>query len=116
MMASANMQKQVLFLAGKLDIEYVRIWNLFSPRMMIGEAPYNFTFVDEILDFCVDNRLKVFLDLSQRKVVALASEKKAIFSSDERTDFESEKEWSNLLGAFLTHIRRRYHEFPKIEP
>lgn len=109
-LASANMQKQVLFLAGKLDIEYVRIWNLFSPRMMIGEAPYNFTFVDEILDFCVDNRLKVFLDLSQRRVVALASEKKAIFSSDERTDFESEKEWRDALGAFLLHIRRRYHE------
>ena len=109
-LASANMQKQVLFLAHKLDIEYVRIWNLFSPRMMIGKAPYNFTFVDEILDFCVDNRLKVFLDLSQRKVVALASEKKAIFSSNERTDFKSEKEWSDVLGAFLHHIRRRYHE------
>lgn len=109
-LASANMQKQVLFLAHKLDIEYVRIWNLFSPRMMIGKAPYNFTFVDEILDFCVDNRLKVFLDLSQRRVVSLASEKKAIFSSDERTDFESEKEWADVMDAFLLHIRRRYHE------
>ena len=109
-LASANMQKQVLFLAHKLDIEYVRIWNLFSPRMMIGKAPHNFTFVDEILDFCVDNRLKVFLDLSQRRVVSLASEKKAIFSSDERTDFESEKEWADVLDAFLLHIRRRYHE------
>ena len=109
-LASANMQKQILFLAHKLDIEYVRIWNLFSPRMMIGKAPYNFTFVDEILDFCVDNRLKVFLDLSQRKVVALASEKKTIFSSDERTDFAGEKEWTDLLEAFLRHIRRRYHE------
>ena len=109
-LASASMQKQVLFLAHKLDIEYVRIWNLFSPRMMIGKAPYNFTFVDEILDFCVDNRLKVFLDLSQRRVVALASEKKMIFSSDERTDFESEREWVGELEAFLHHIRRRYHE------
>ena len=110
MLASASMQKQLLFLAHKLDIEYVRIWNLFSPRMMIGNAPYNFTFADEILDFCVDNRLKVFLDLSQRRVVALASEKKAIFSSEERTEFKSEKEWADTLEAFLIHIRRRYHE------
>ena len=94
-LASANMQKQVLFLAHKLDIEYVRIWNLFSPRMMIGKAPHNFTFVDEILDFCVDNRLKVFLDLSQRRVVSLASEKKAISEPEAKPETKSNAHASN---------------------
>ena len=109
-LSNAGMQKQVLFLAHKLDIEYIRIWNLFSPKMMIGEKSYNFTFVDEIFDFCVDHKLKLFIDIAQRRDVALASEKREIYSNDDRTLFRNETEWQRLLEAFLVHIRKRYHE------
>lgn len=33
-LSSASLQRQVLFLADKLDIEYIRMWNPFSPKMM----------------------------------------------------------------------------------
>lgn len=112
-LSSAAMQKQVLFLAHKLDIEYLRVWNLFSSRLMIcgeGENNYNFTFIDEIMDFCVDNRLKLFFDLAQRKDVAMASEKREIYSTETQTIFQNAAAWENALKAFLIHIRKRYHE------
>lgn len=112
-LSSANLQKQVLFLANRLDVEYLRLWNIFSPKMMIvsddRRADYNFSFIDEVLDFCVDNKLKVFIDLAQRKDVALASEKQEIFSYKGFTEFESEAAWLDALKNFLVHIRRRYH-------
>lgn len=111
-LSSASLQRHVLFLADKLEIEYVRMWNLFSPKMMIlGEkkGEYNFAFLDEILDFCVDNRLKVFLDLAQRKDVAMASERQPIYSREEISEFEDEADWLDALRNFLVHIRRRYH-------
>ncbi len=111
LLSSANMQRQVLFLANTLEVEYLRIWNPFSAKMMIcggKKGEYNFSFLDEILDFCVDNRLKLFLDLARRKENAMASEKQEIYSSEEPTEFESAEEWLGLLDSFLAHIRRRY--------
>ena len=51
-LASASLQKQILFLTDRLGITYLRIWNVFSPRLMVlGNAPgqYNFTFLDEMI-------------------------------------------------------------------
>ena len=111
-LSSARMQQQVLHLAHSLDVEYLRIWNLFSPKLMIcsGNGNYNFTFIDEIMDFCVDHRLKLFIDLAQRRDVAMASESREIYSTEERTPFRSAAAWADALGSFLEHIRRRYHE------
>ena len=112
-LANANMQRQVLRLADRLDVEYLRIWNLFSPKLMIcseNGGGYNFTFIDEIMDFCVDHRLKLFIDLSQRRDVAMASESREIYSTEERTQFRSAAAWTDALGSFLEHICRRYHE------
>lgn len=112
-LSSGSLQKQILFLAGRLDIEYLRMWNLFSPKMMIfggRKGEYNFSFVDEILDFCVDNKMKVYIDLAQRKDVAMASERQEIYSHEEFTEFEDEASWLDALRSFLVHIRNRYHE------
>ena len=111
-LSSANMQRQVLLLANKLEVEFLRIWNPFSSRMMIrgSKGEYNFTFIDEVMDFCVDNKLKLFIDLAQRREVAMASERSEIYSSDEQTEFESAESWLDFLRSFLSHIRHRYHE------
>ena len=112
-LSSANMQKHVLFLANQLEVEYLRVWDLFSSKLMVrgdGRGNYNFTFLDEILDFCVDNRLKLFIDLAPRKDVAMASEKVEIYSYDSRSTFESQEDWLDALENFLLHIRHRYHE------
>lgn len=56
---TANMRSQLLVLKEKLDFEYIRIWGVFSKRMMIYEdknrGQANFNKIDDILDFCVAN-------------------------------------------------------------
>lgn len=109
----ANMQKQVLYLKRHLNVEYLRVWNPFARQLMIcGEQPgeYNFSFLDEILDFCVDNGLKLFIDLAQRKDIALASENQEIYSSGASTEFASREDWEQAMSALLSHLRQRYPE------
>lgn len=109
LLQNAAVQRQVSFLAERLDIEYVRLWSLFSPQMLLWdgtERHFNFSFLDAVLDFCVDSRLKLHLDLAQRKDFSLASERSEIYSHST----QEEVEWFPLAEAFLQHIRRRYTE------
>ena len=62
--------------------------------------------MDTVLDFCVDRRLKLHLDLAQRRDFSLASESSEIYSRDT----PEQQNWFQLVDAFLHHIRRRYTE------
>lgn len=109
----ANMQRHVLFLQERLNIEYLRLWNLFTRQMMIiGEkkGEYNFSFLDDVLDFCVDHHFKVFLDLTRRRERAMASENREIYGNESTVNFGSSEEWLDALSALLFHLRQRYHE------
>lgn len=107
LLQSANMQNQVDLLAERLDIEYIRIWSLFSQQMMFEPSKeFNFSFLDAVLDFCVDRRLKLHLDLAQRRDFSLASESSEIYSRDT----PEQQNWFQLVDAFLHHIRLRYTE------
>ncbi len=108
---TASMRSHVLLLKEQLDIEYVRIWSLFSERLVMrgkkGDE-MNFIKLDEIFDFCVENHLKLFLDLASRTNTALASENRAIYSMEEGIEFESQADWENCLDKFCRHIVWRY--------
>lgn len=108
----ANIRKQLLLLKEKIDLEYLYIWSPFSKQMMIyGEkerGKANFNKIDEVLDFCIDNQLKVFLDLGQRTNKAMASENKMLYCKEEGIIFHSQSEWEEILEEFLKHITKRY--------
>ena len=108
---SARMQEQVLLLKTRLDIEYLRMWNPFSSEMMMfGEekGSFNFSRIDEALDFCADHQLAVFIDLTPRRERNMASENREISGVASEHRFSSLEEWLETLKAFLMHLRQRY--------
>lgn len=103
----AEMQNQISFLARHLEVEYIRVWSLFSQEMLQGDGEdgvFHFTNQDAVLDFAVDHNLKLFIDLAQRRDFSLASEQREIYSRETR----SVVNWFELFEKFLIHIRRRY--------
>ncbi len=107
----ANIQNHISSLVRNLHIEYIRVWNVFSKQLMMYDSlhkKYNYAFIDEILDFCVDNKMKLFIDLRQRKDVAMASESEEIYSYENSIIFQSEEEWQDVLQNVLKHMVRRY--------
>lgn len=111
-LGSANIRKQLLEMRDKLDIEYIRIWNVFSTNMMFvrreNRLNINYSKLDEILDFCVENQFRLYFDFGQRVNRAMASNVKEIFSVEENLIFESKDEWETFLELFIVHITKRY--------
>ncbi len=107
-----EMQEHVLIFKKMMGIEYVRLWSLFSEDMMITEdgRHFNFHYVDHVLDFLVNNELKLFLDMGQRTKAARSSENKLIYHKETGILFRSEEEWIRMLEHFFRHINRRYGE------
>lgn len=112
LLEAASMRKQLLILKNKIGYEYVRIWNWFSEQMLIygvgNRGTANFNKIDGILDFCVENHIKVFFDLEQRTNKAMASNEKMIYHKEEGILFHSEEEWAELLERLMHHLVKRY--------
>ena len=110
-LTSAIMQAQVLQLAEELSPIYIRLWNIFDLRLLMqaeGRPELNFARLDEVLDFCTDHQLRLFLDLSPRRNLARASEQSVIYDREENIIFESERLWLEALNDLLQHLRDRY--------
>ena len=107
------MQQQILFLRERLGIEYLRMWGVFSRKSMIfGEEPgvFNYSFIDEMLDFCVDHQMKVMLDLTFRRERAMASDRREIYGYSSEVWFHSKEEWLAAAEQLIRHFRSRYGE------
>ena len=110
---SASMQRQVLFLAERMKANLIRLWSPFSDSMMIIDersGALNFSLLDEIMDFCVDHRLNIMLDLTVRKDRQMASENREIYIAPLREHFRDLAAWLSALESLLLHFRSRYHE------
>ena len=108
----ANVQFHTLFLNEQLGFIYVRLWNIFSKKMLINDGKtlgqYNYDMVDQALDFLVSHRLKPFLEFGRRPDTAIRSHGHDVFYEDQYIDFESRENWECLIDDFLQHIAERY--------
>lgn len=108
----ANVQFHTLQLNEQLHFKYIRIWNIFSKRMMINDGEsigqYNYDRVNQVLDFLVQNHLKPFLALGRRPDTALKSDGKEVFYEEQYIPFASKENWQQMMDDFLVHIVERY--------
>lgn len=108
----ANVQFHTLQLNEQLHYKYIRIWNVFSKKMMINDGKtigqYNYDSVNQVLDFLVQHRLKPFLDLGRRPDTALRSDGKEVFYEEQYISFKSREAWEKMMDDFLSHIVNRY--------
>ncbi|WP_321993334.1 GH39 family glycosyl hydrolase [Clostridium butyricum] len=108
----ANVQSHITYLVEQLKFEYVRIWNIFSYKLMIQrnskDYNYNFNMVDIILDFLVNSGAKPFIDFGKKPDCAVVAEDETVYYEEEYIDFHNMLEWKSMFNAFTFHIIRRY--------
>ncbi len=108
----ANIQNHVLYLQEHLSYGYVRIWNVFSKRMMISDGRtkgnYNFMLVDQVLDFLLKNYLCPFLDLGRKPNVIKRADTNVVRYEEEYIDFQSREIWEDCLTKLIRHLTDRY--------
>lgn len=108
----ANLQYHTIYLTETLGFSYVRIWNIFSKKMMITDGKtqgnYNYDMIDLALDFLVSHHIKTFVDLGRRPDTALSSMGNALYFEEECIVFQSKDIWIAMLEDFIHHIIKRY--------
>lgn len=77
-LARANLQFHTLYLLENLNIEYIRVWTIFSKKLQISDgvqkSRFNYGEIDQIFDFLVSNHAKLILDFGRRPDMAFQSE------------------------------------------
>ena len=108
----ANLQYHTVYLTENLGFPYVRIWNIFSKKMMITDGKtignYNYDLIDLALDFLVSHHIKPFMDLGRRPDTALSSMGNTLYFEEECIIFQSKENWIAMLEDFIRHITKRY--------
>ena len=111
-LTTANVQQQTLYLCENLKFRYVRLWNVFSKKMLITSGAtigrYNYDIIDQVLDFLVQHKIKPFLDLGRRPNTALRSYSDQVFYEEQYIEFVSKKHFESMVEDFLEHIAERY--------
>lgn len=111
-MTLANIQYHILYLQEHLKIQYVRIWNVFSERLMITDGKtkgsYNFDMMDQVFDFLVKNRIKPYLDFGRKPNVIIRSDRNIVRYEEEHIPFASQEIWEDFLKRFIRHLTDRY--------
>lgn len=108
----ANIQSHIRYLVEELKFDFVRVWNVFSNKLMIqrnsNDYDYNFSIVDIALDFLLSCDVKPFIDFGKKPECAVKSEDETIFYEEEYIDFNSINEWNHMFESFIIHIIKRY--------
>ena len=111
-LTKANIQKHCLYLRDHLHFQYVRIWNVFSKRLTLTDGKtagrYNFSVLDQVLEFLLENRMKPFLDFGRRPSMAMDADGKIVYYEDIYTNFESRELWEEAFREVLRHVRRKF--------
>lgn len=107
-------RNQLRNIQNDIPFEYIRFHGIFSDDMMVysedcdGNAEYNFSYVDELIDFFMEVKIKPFIELGFMPE-KLSSEKEHAFNWNANVSFPKDiDKWKDLIENFLVHLIQRY--------
>lgn len=107
----SEVQEHTLLLKNRLQFTYVRFWNLFSKELLIdvnnSEHKYNFSRIDSLLDFLVNNHIRPFIEL-ENKPKRVEKTTTSSLINELFNIIWSMDNWNALMEAFLRHVVSRY--------
>ncbi len=109
----ANLQ-QLRIAVDELGFRYIRFHDIFhddlgTVKVVDGRTIYDWTRIDQLYDAFLAMGLKPFIELGFTPA-AMKSSDQTIFYWKGNTSHPEPKAWSNLIDAFVRHLRARYGE------
>ncbi len=108
----SEVREHVILLREALKFQYVRFWNLFSKEMLVDFAgeykEYNFTKVDSILDFLLNQGLKPHIELGRKPKRIYKNVQEALVFHQEVESPATLHQWRELMKALMRHLIHRY--------
>lgn len=106
-------REHVLLLKRELDFKYGRIDSLFCPENLLDfscEARYNFSVLDDILDFLIKNKIRPFLNLGLKRKKIVRPDMGWILWRERISKTGHLGNYSRMLSCFIRHCAERYGE------
>lgn len=107
----SEIREHVILLKEALGIEYVRFWNIFSDNMLLSlseEGEYNFTRLDSILDFLLQNDIRPHIELGAKPKYIQKNVQVRIWNSNKKQVDPEMDVWKKFMKAFMKHLILRY--------
>lgn len=107
----SEVREHLVLLKETFGIKYVRFWNLFAKELLIdtnqSEGMYNFSRVDSILDFILQQGMKPHIELGPKPRRIHKSVQDSLTQMEERTQIQEER-WQMLMDSMMKHFLQRY--------
>lgn len=106
-----EVREHLILLKEAFGIKYVRFWNVFAKEMLIDtkqcEGEYNFSRLDSILDFILQQGLKPHIELGLKPKRIHKNVQNSLTQIEQGTQIREEL-WENLLNTMMKHCLQRY--------
>ena len=110
----AQWQGQLKEVQREIGFEYIRFHSIFSDDMMVcnindeGNIVYNWSYIDEILDFFKEVNIKPFIELSFMPSELKKTDEVTFWWKANISQPKHIKLWTNLVEEFIKHCINRY--------
>lgn len=108
----SGVQEHIITLKETMEFQYVRFWNVFSREMLFDlsseEKEYNFSKVDSIIDFLLQNDLKPHIELGQKPKRLFKNIQEPLIQETCEKEAADLEKWENLIQEMMRHLLRRY--------
>ncbi len=106
----SSVREHLMLLRQALDFEYVRFTSLFSEAFFIrpDQAEFNFTQVDSVLDFILEQGMKPFIELGVKPKFILYQIGEKDVHRESTMSLYTVEQWEHLMTAFMRHLTKRY--------
>jgi len=109
MLLQQEAREQLLVLKDKLGITHIRVWNVFAKNICVREnGDYSFHKLDNVLDFLIDNEIKLYMELGQKPTVLMYAPERYINSVAIEVDTYEYDYYKKLIKDLSIHLVNRY--------
>ena len=107
-----DVREQVQYLKEHLGFEYMRFWQVFSEKMMIRidekNTKYNFSLLDQIIDFLVSLKIKPHIELGFKNHTFFEKVERSLLEMNDENHIFMIENNKSFLEELIRHWTRRY--------
>lgn len=106
----ADVQRQVLLLKDVLHFKYIRFWDIYAPEMLLDPHSdnYNFTKLDAVLDFLVNNGLKPYIELRIKPKKLVRNVQETVIYRKKTAELDDPVALEHFMSALIIHMMNRF--------
>ena len=109
MLLQQEAQEQLLELKEKLGITHVRVWDVFAQNAFIREnGQFSFHKLDNVLDFLVDNKIKLYMEVGQKPTLFMYAPERYINVTATENELFDYEYYKKLIKDLSIHLVNRY--------